>query len=92
MTIDEKKMPFMKHVGELRVRIIRILVTLFIAVCVFYAAAPLIGQFLIAPLSDILPTYGNDAQIFAFGPFESFGTRFKIAFWTSVVACSPMIF
>ena len=80
MAIDEKRMPFMDHLAELRMRIVRILVCVFVAVCVFYMAAPAIGQFLIMPIKDILPESVSGGQIYALTPFESFGTRFKIAF------------
>ena len=80
MAVDEKRMPFMDHLAELRVRVVRILVTVFVSVCVFYMAAPAIGQFLIWPIRDILPEAVNNGQIYALTPFESFGTRFKIAF------------
>ena len=84
-------MPLMDHFGELRMRLVRILVTLAVCVLVFYLAAPTVGQFLLLPINDLLPQSENGMQLFALTPFESFGTRFKIAFWTSVVACSPMV-
>lgn len=80
MPIGPAKMPLMDHFSELRLRIVRILVTLLVAVIVFYAAAPTIGQLLILPISDFLPKDENGMQLFALTPFESFGTRFKIAF------------
>lgn len=91
MPIGPARMPLMDHLGELRMRIVRILVTLVVCILVFYAAAPAIGQFLLLPIKDFLPQDENGMQLFALTPFESFGTRFKIAFWSSVVASSPMI-
>ena len=91
MSIGPARMPLMDHLGELRMRIVRILVTLIVCILVFYAAAPTIGQFLLLPIKDFLPQDENGMQLFALTPFESFGTRFKIAFWSSVVASSPMI-
>lgn len=91
MAIGPARMPLMDHLGELRMRIVRILVTLIVCILVFYAAAPTIGQFLLLPIKDFLPQDENGMQLFALTPFESFGTRFKIAFWSSVVAASPMI-
>lgn len=91
MAIGPARMPLMDHFGELRVRLIRIIVTIIASVLIFYAAAPTIGQFLLLPIKGYLPLSDNGMQIFAFTPFESFGTRFKIAFWTSVVAVCPMV-
>lgn len=80
MAIGPARMPLMDHFGELRMRIVRILVTLIACVIVFYNAAPIIGQFLMLPISEFLPQSENGMQLFALTPFESFGTRFKIAF------------
>ena len=80
MAIGPAKMPLMDHFGELRVRLIRIVVTIVACILVFYAAAPMIGQFLMLPIKDFLPQDENGMQLFALTPFESFGTRFKIAF------------
>ena len=91
MAIGPAKMPLLDHLGELRMRLVRILFTLLICLFVFYVAAPTIGKFLLLPISDFLPQSENGMQLFALTPFESFGTRFKISFWTSVVAASPMI-
>ena len=91
MPIGPARMPLMDHFGELRMRIVRILVTLAACVILFYMAAPTIGQFMMLPIKDFLPQDENGMQLFALTPFESFGTRFKIAFWASVFAASPMI-
>lgn len=92
MAIGPAKMPLLDHLSELRCRIVRILVTLVVFIVLFYTAAPIIGNFLIWPIADILTRGDNTAQLFAFSPFEAFSTRFKIAFWTSIIAASPMIF
>ena len=92
MPISPKKMPIMDHLAELRIRLVRIVVLLGIAVCVFYLCSDTVGNFLIQPISEFLPRSDSGAgQLVALTPFESFGTRFKIAFWTSVVACAPFI-
>ena len=92
MPISPKKMPIMDHLAELRIRLVRIVVILAVAMCVFYMCSDTVGNFLIQPISDFLPQAENGAgQLVALTPFESFGTRFKIAFWTSIVACMPFI-
>lgn len=85
-------MPLFDHLGELRMRLVRIIACLAIAVVVFYMATPIMGQFLLLPISDFLPQDASGfASLQAIDPFEAFGTRFKISIWASVVACSPII-
>lgn len=85
-------MPLFDHLGELRMRLVRIIACLAIAVVVFYMATPIMGQFLLLPISDFLPKDASGfASLQAIDPFEAFGTRFKISIWASVVACSPVI-
>lgn len=92
MPIGPARMPLMDHLGELRMRLVRIVVILFVAICVFYLATPTMGQFLLAPIADCLPTDADgNAVLSALDPFESFGTRFKISLWASIVACMPVI-
>ena len=85
-------MPLFDHLGELRMRLVRIIACLAIAVVVFYMATPIMGQFLLLPIADFLPQDASGfASLQAIDPFEAFGTRFKISIWASVVACSPII-
>lgn len=92
MPIGPARMPLFDHLGELRMRLVRILVCLAVAVCVFYMATPMIGQFLLLPISEFLPQDANGfAALQAIDPFEAFSTRFKISLWASIVACSPVI-
>lgn len=85
-------MPLFDHLGELRMRLVRIIACLAIAVVVFYMATPIMGQFLLLPISDFLPKDSNGfADLLAIDPFEGFSVRFKISIWASIVACSPVI-
>lgn len=86
MPIGPARMPLFDHLSELRMRLVRILACLAVAVCVFYLATPTISEFLIAPIRDYLPT-----DLIVIDPFEPFAQRFKLAFWTSLVACMPVI-
>lgn len=86
MPIGPARMPLFDHLSELRMRLVRILVCLAVAVCVFYLASPTISDFLIAPISGYLPD-----SLVALTPFEAFAQRFKLAFWASIVACMPVI-
>lgn len=85
-------MPLLDHLGELRMRLVRILVCLAVAVCVFYMASTTLIDFLILPISEFLPQ-GTDGMgvLTTLTPFEGFSVRFKVSLWASVVACSPVI-
>lgn len=86
MPIGPARMPLFDHLGELRMRLVRIVACLAIAVVVLYMATPTMGDLLLEPIRQFLP---KDLQ--AFSPFEAFSTRFKIAIWASFVACAPVI-
>lgn len=92
MPIGPARMPLFEHLGELRMRLVRIVVSLFIAMCIFYLATPTIIQFMLQPVADYLP---KDAagliQLNILDVFGAFTIRFKVALWTSVVACMPII-
>lgn len=90
MPIGPARMPLMDHLGELRMRAVRIVVVLIIAICFFYMSTPTVAQFLLAPVTPYMPTDADGhAIINVFGAFEAFGVRLKIALWTSLVACAP---
>ena len=92
MPIGPARMPLMEHLGELRMRLVRIVVVLIVAICVFYFATPTVSQFLLAPVSEFLPPDEQGlAQLTVLDPFEGFSVRFNIALWTAVVATSPVI-
>ena len=92
MPIGPARMPLMEHLGELRMRLVRIVVVLLVAVCVFYMATPTVGQFLLLPIAEFLPQGVDGFSNLTFlDPFEAFTVRFKVAFWVSIVATSPVI-
>lgn len=93
MPIGPARMPLFDHLSELRMRIVRIVVCLAVAVCVFYLSAPIMGQFLLLPIAEYLP-YNVETgwvETVALDPFEAFATRFEIALFYSVIATSPII-
>ena len=92
MPIGPARMPLMEHLGELRMRLVRIVVVLLVAVCVFYLASGTMGQFLLLPIADFLPQAEDGTVELAFlNAFDPFTVKFKIAFWMSIVATSPII-
>jgi sec-independent protein translocase protein TatC len=85
-------MPLFDHLGELRMRIVRIAAVMVVAVCVFYLAAPTVANLLLEPIREFMPldAEGNPVMNY-FGLFDPFAIRFLISFWTSLVACMPVI-
>lgn len=85
-------MPLTEHLGELRMRLVRIVVVMLVAIVVFYFATPTVSQFLLMPVKEFLPPNEQGlSQLTVLDPFEGFTVRFNIALWTSVVATSPVI-
>ncbi len=83
-------MPLLEHLGELRMRLTRIVVVLLVATCVFYFATPTVMQIMTWPIQDVLEAYGIEA-LAVLDPFEGFGVRFLVSIWTGVVATMPVI-
>ena len=92
MPVGPARMPLFDHLGELRMRFVRVVVCLLIAVLVFYMATPTIANFLILPINDLIPTNedGSPAWVYM-GAFDAFGVRFVVAMWAALVACMPVI-
>ncbi len=92
MPIGPARMPLMDHLSELRMRLVRIVVCLFVAIVIFYLATPTMGQFLLMPIAPYLPTDAEGmAALQAIDPFEAFAVRFQIAIWAGIIATSPVI-
>ena len=92
MPIGPARMSLMDHLGELRMRLVRIVVCLLIAACVFYLATPTITQFLLMPVADYMPhTETGAVDLNFFGAFDAFSVRLMVALWTGGVACAPII-
>ena len=91
MPIGPARMPLFDHLGELRMRLVRIVACLAVAVVVFYMATPTMGQFLLMPIAEFLPNVDGMASLQAIDPFEAFSVRFQISLWAGIVATSPVI-
>ncbi len=88
MPVGPARMPLMDHLGELRRRLVIIVVCLLTTVCVLYIIAPQLIQFLKAPIVEYLP----DGDIWTTGAFEGFTLKFGVSFFASCIVCSPVIF
>ncbi len=93
MPIGPARMPLFDHLGELRMRLVRIVACLAVAVVVFYMATPIMGQFLLMPIAEFLPVdpASGMASLQAIDPFEAFSVRFEISLFAGLVATSPVI-
>jgi sec-independent protein translocase protein TatC len=83
-TVDDR-MPFMEHLGELRVRIVRSLVAVLIGLLIAFPASQYILDFLSRP---ILAT-GNTLVFLAVT--EAFWVQMKVALFTGLFLASPAI-
>lgn len=86
MPIGPARMPLFDHLGELRMRLVRIIASLAVAVVVLYMAAPTLAQFLLEPIKEYIPE-----NTILLGAFDPFAVRFMVALWASVVTCAPII-
>lgn len=92
MPIGPARMPLFDHLGELRMRMVRIVACLGIALCIFYLATPTIAQFMLEPVKAYMPLDSNgNVAMNVFGAFDAFAVRFTIALWASFCACMPVI-
>ncbi len=92
MPIGPARMSLLDHLGELRMRFVRIIVCLIVAMIVFYLATPTIANFLLLPVAEFMPkTEDGTVALNVLGAFDAFSVRIQIALWASIVACMPVI-
>ncbi len=84
----EVKMPFLKHIEELRKRVLYALIAVIICFIPSYYFSELIFAFLMKPLIESLPE--GSTLIFT-RPAEGFTTYLKIAFFASLLLSVPVI-
>lgn len=87
--IEDKKMPLLDHLVELRNRLIYAAGGFLVAFLVCYWQSQHIYQWLMQPLSDILAGQGR-RMIFT-GLTEAFFTYVKVAAWAAVLVSFPII-
>lgn len=76
-----KKISFIEHLEELRLRIIKILVAIFIMACSSYIFSIQILEYLIIPVKELV----------FITPTEAFLARIKVAIITGVFVALPVI-
>lgn len=89
MPIEQKRLPFLEHVVELRRRLVIILATIAVGSTVLYVkpAYEAIMKWLFWPIRDLI----QPGDLKVFGPFESFTYRFKVSLFAAIVVFSPII-
>ena len=82
-------MSLIEHLEELRVRIIRVLVILFVSFCVCYALSSEISEILLVPLRQAI---GSTGKVVFTGLLDKILAELQIAFWSCVLLASPFWF
>jgi len=88
--IDDKKMPLLDHLIELRNRLMYAVGAILVAFIVCYYFAPDIYSFLTRPLADALEGKEGRRMIFT-DLTEAFFTYIKVAFWAAAFVSFPII-
>jgi sec-independent protein translocase protein TatC len=91
-TIDDKPMPLIDHLMELRTRLLWSIGAFVIAFAVCYYFSRQIYGFLAAPLADILMAQsgGQDRRMIFTALYEAFFTYLKVAFFGAAFFSFPM--
>ncbi len=82
-------MALTEHLEELRKRVIRIVIILFVAFFVCYHFGPQVQEFLLLPLRTAL---GPEGKVVYLGLLDKILTQFQLAFWSAIILSSPFWF
>lgn len=88
--IEDKKMPLMEHLVELRTRLLYSIVAFIAAFGVAYYFHQPIFNFLVTPLNHVFEGQAGRRMIFT-APTEAFFTYIKVAFFTACALSFPVI-
>ena len=77
------------HLTELRTRVIKVVLILFISFFVCYHFGAQIQEFLLKPLSAAMDT---DGKIVFIGLLDKVLTQFQLSFWSAIIVSSPLWF
>ena len=90
--IDDREMPLLDHLVELRNRLMYSAIALILGFIVCYFFAARIYDFLVAPLADIYASMGYDNRRMIYtGLTEAFFTYLKVAFFAGAFITFPFI-
>lgn len=88
--IEDKKMPLIEHLLELRKRLMIAVASFFVAFLISYAFADHIYAFLVRPLAEIYEGQAGRRLIYT-GLTEAFFTYVKVALWSGAFLSFPVI-
>jgi len=88
MAPDDRTMPLLGHLEELRWRLVKSLLAIAIAFVPSYAFVTTLFAFLLQPLHQ-LP---NPPPVVGLAPAEAFFAKLKVAFIAAIFAASPLVF
>jgi sec-independent protein translocase protein TatC len=89
MADDDRTMPLLGHLTELRSRLIKALVAVALAFIPAYAFAEYLFAFLTQPLQQVQP---SPPTLIGTGLAEAFFTKLKVAFIAALFLASPAVF
>jgi sec-independent protein translocase protein TatC len=89
--INDKEMPLLEHLSELRRRLIWSAATFFVAFIVCYHFAPRIYDFLAAPLAHALEARGEKPELIYTALYEAFFTYVKVAVFAAAFVSFPVV-
>jgi len=89
MALDDRTMPLLGHLQELRGRLLKSLLAVGVAFVPAYAGASQLFTFLTHPL---LIATAEAPAIVGLGPAEAFFTKLKVAFMAALFLASPVLF
>jgi len=89
--INDKPMPLLEHLIELRKRLLWSAVAFFICFGVCYHFSREIYSFLVQPLANILVTRGANRRLIFTALYEAFFTYLKVAFFGAAFISFPVI-
>ncbi|WP_297443471.1 twin-arginine translocase subunit TatC [Acidocella sp.] len=89
--INDKEMPLLEHLAELRKRLIWSGLTFIIAFIVCFHFAPKIYEFLAAPLAHALEARGEKPELIYTALYEAFFTYVKVAVFAAAFVSFPVV-
>jgi sec-independent protein translocase protein TatC len=90
-TIDDKPMPLLDHLIELRTRLLWSMAAFLVAFLVCYQFAAEIYSFLAQPLADIMEKRGDNRRMIFTALYEAFFTNLKVAFFGAAFISFPVV-
>ena len=89
--INDKPMPLLEHLVELRSRLLRSAIAFFLAFFVCYHFAGRIYSFLAAPLAHVLERHGGNAAMIFTSLTEGFFTNLRVSFFGAAFFSFPIV-